>query len=134
MIRTFNRVIAMLLLGFLAGCAGVPLGRVSLGADPTCKAAMTNAMASILVEQGEPKDEAMLVARNSLPGVLEDFGRDGFGAHTSYPANYRFLVEFTTPVCQLHLFSRARDDVKIEFRGPFLATRPLTNCECMPVK
>ena len=110
-----------------AGCATV--AEVDLS-DPACAETFRRQLASILVDQGEPPEDAEAIAHRAATDVA--FGGVGVrpfmvGSRTT---DYTFLVDRRKTGCLLRLVSRERGLGRYTNDVTFIATRPLQGCRC----
>jgi hypothetical protein len=98
--------------------------------EPACAEVFRQQMASILVQEGEQRDDADLLAhRASLELSYGDAGMRPFSV-SSRTSDYTFFVQKKKSGCLLRLVSRQRGFTVYTNDITYIATRPLTGCRC----
>ncbi|MCK9538011.1 hypothetical protein [Dokdonella sp.] len=127
-------VAAALIVGLswlLTACSTV--GQVSNLADATCATAFEDALAAILVGQGEaPADARALAARARMTLAGEQPGPRPFALAAPSGTDYHLFVAPAQPACQLRLYGRVKGFTRYTNNLTWIDARPLPACRCTP--
>ena len=120
--------IASLSAGLVA-CASV--ARVTNLSAAACAEQMQRGLSDILVEQGESVDAGESLARETRTALADKaFGPRPFLVPAPSGTDYAFFVQKKPDVCLLRLYGRQHGFVSYANNLTYIATRPLTSCEC----
>ena len=120
---------AALLALFAAGCATV--GQVTNLSQPACAAEFREAVSAVLSEQGENAETAGALAERTVSSLAAGaLGPRPFLVSSSSGTDYEFFVQKKSDACLLRLYGRYHGFVSYTNNLTYIATRPLTRCEC----
>jgi len=120
--------IASMSVGLVA-CASV--ARVTNLSTAACAEQMQRGLSDILVEQGESAYAGESLAREARSTLADKaFGPRPFLVPAPSGTDYAFFVQKKSDVCLLRLYGRQHGFVSYTNNLTYIATRPLTSCEC----
>ena len=125
-----GRVLTSALPAILAaGCATV--GQVTNLSQPACAAEFRQGLGAILSEQGENAETSDALAERAVSSLADGaFGPRPFLVSAPAGSDYEFFVQKKTDACLLRLYGRHHGFVSYTNNLTYIATRPLTRCQC----
>lgn len=125
----FSAVALAVGLPALCGCTSV--GQVTNLSEDVCASGFSEAMASILVEEGEKPEVARdLASRTTSVLRLGGLGPRPFLVSSPSGTDFSFFVEPKKEACLLRLYGRQKGLVSYTNDLTYIATRPVPPCRC----
>ena len=122
---------AALLLLALSAVACTTVGRITNLDQPPCGETFRQALASVLVAEGESREEAERLAdQTSNPRFLFAYGPRAFLVSSHSGADYTFFVQKKKEKCLLRLVERQKGFIRYTNDITYIATRSLPACQC----
>ncbi len=113
----------------LAGCTTV--AQVTNLTEARCNASFEESLSSILVEQGEKKDIADILAhRTYLMLSRAELGPRPFLVASPSGVDYSFFIQRKSELCLLRLYGRQKGFTSYTNNLTYISTRELPDCSC----
>ena len=124
-----KRVLVCVCAASVCGCATV--AQVTNLSQSACAMEFREGISAILVEQGETKDSGEALGGRTLSVLTTGaLGPRPFLVASPSGTDYEFFVEKKSDRCLLRLYGRQHGFVSYTNNLTYIATRPLTSCEC----
>jgi hypothetical protein len=114
---------------WISGCASVA-AITNLNED-ACGATFTAGLSSVLVDEGETEPASERLARRAKAALeAGELGPRPFLIAAPSGTDYTFFVDRTRSGCLLRLYGRRHGFWSYTNNLTYIATRPLTSCQC----
>lgn len=112
-----------------AGCATV--AQVTTLSQPACAVEFHQGLSTILAEQGEKTETSDALAERVISNLTDGaLGPRPFLVSAPSGTDYEFFVQKKSDACLLRLYGRYHGFVAYTNNLTYIATRPLTRCDC----
>lgn len=129
--RGFPGAAVVLAAGLAALCGCSSVGQVTNLSEEVCASGFSEAMASILVEEGETPEVARDLASRSTDVLrLGGLGPRPFLVSSPSGTDFSFFVEPKKEGCLLRLYGRQKGFVSYTNNLTYIATRLVPPCRC----
>jgi hypothetical protein len=124
-----GRLACIALCALASGCTTV--AQVTTFSNPACHEVFLAGLTGILVEQKEDPQAADRLAIRATEMIKTGYlGPRPFMLGSLSGADYSFFVELKDNACLLRLYGRQKGFVSYTNNLTYIATRPLTACQC----